>query len=106
MFHLLLLFFCSLMIAGARQVWLLHAKIFSRLPMVFSGRGVSGKIPLVYLAVFAGVWQWGALPCDRFRGLPLLILLWFMCCQGRVSILPFPMMGMFIWCTAPPGTIR
>ncbi len=65
---LLLLFLCSLLIAGARQVWLLHARILSRVLMVFSGRGVPGKIPLVYLAVFAAVWQWGVLPCDKVPG--------------------------------------
>ncbi len=63
-----LLCLCSLMIAGARQVWLLHAKILSRVPMVFSGRGVPGKIPLVYLAVFAVAWQWGELPGDKVSG--------------------------------------
>ncbi len=56
------------MIAGARQVWLLHAKILFRVSMVFSGRGVPGKIPLVYLAVFAAAWQWGALPGDKVPG--------------------------------------
>ncbi len=68
MFHHSLLFFCSLMIAGARQVWLLHVKFFSRVLVGFSGRGVPGKIPLVYLAVFAAAWQWGVLPCDKVPG--------------------------------------
>ncbi len=63
-----LLCLCSLMIAGARQVWLLHAKILSRVPMVFSGRGVPGKISLVYLAVLAAAWQWGGLPGDKLPG--------------------------------------